>query len=548
MPYEESQQASDQQSSTQAIEQMMATKLKAIAANQNNELNKVIAKLHSLAIEKNLKIVSAIMRFESKFPQDYTKLHSDLLAIYEDNSPLSQSIYDVLIAIANAFPKNRKDHDGNIEDTILYEAIDPDTAITLTSGYIYNEKTIISLIDSNNLKQDPVVNTKIFTRDIVRINNALHKPDLRGALAPAQMNSLINKLINHAQYPNQRFWGRAHKNFIEKTMKDLATLKPAVSNITNSTFQGMLRRANEHRKSSLYTDIISLTYTITLELAKYSPKNEKNYEGKLCDPVTGEPIDTDNAIVLSTGYAYNISSLRHLAAETVEDGHRIAHQNHGSHYFSDLIQQDITHIREELARNAAKQINALPAVAVATPTTTEAHSIANTTPVVAELIDIDLSYCDKATIQATPLHNKQAGNVNISGSNFSGQDLSTFLCKEIIIDKETNLIGTKISQEILAKATPESKPFIAQAIASTYYEKSSWFNLKAWKVWADNWYHYLKGDGKELESTMESLNKNANSNDKGASYAALKTHGLFSQSSNATMASPNAQAASAPAA
>jgi hypothetical protein len=406
------------------------------------------------------------------------------------------------------------------------------------------------------------------------------------------LQNLILNLMGDVHYNTQKFWGSSSKNSISMIQgyfgnpEGCIAAKGSIIAFKN-IFLSMIRRANASAQATHYPGIILTAYKIALELIKLTPSNQVD-NNTVLDPITMAPIDTGSAITLATGYIYNLSSVRHLALRNpIDTGHRLKHQsqNHMS-----LVQQDIIHIKSDLTKHTNIEIHALPR---STPLDAQAPPEANLLlngemlptyaslatdedkelrlpkaeavlvklPAIAyatttdfqpathrEASNIDLSHCDFTTTQSASLSNTRALNVNISGANLSNKDLSTLICTKITVDKNTKLVGTKINQEILDKATPESQPFIARAIAATYYKESSWLNLNSWKVWANSWYHYFKDDGQELSSVMDSLNENAALNDNGASCAALKIHGLYSQNSNAIVVNPNAEQTSVPSA
>jgi hypothetical protein len=286
-----------------------------------------------------------------------------------------------------------------------------------------------------------------------------------------------------------------------------------------------------------------------------SPHNEEN-DNQLLDPVSNNSLENNNLIVLSTGYAYNLGSVSQLLTQTPENTHNIKHKNQNDALL--LLPQDITHLKEVLSRSEIEQGNQSPEAllkAESAPITgNTADSLAATPAVIPEHtdtsvtetndtdldLDLDLSKASQETIQNTSFNSRQANNVNISNADLSDRDLSTLTCTKITLNEKTNLTGAKISQEIIDKSTPQSKPFIAQALAATYYKKcglGGWFSWNAWKIWAK----CLSNDGKQLDSVIESLTKNIEANKEGASCAVLKIHGLYAQNSNATALNPNSQ-------
>lgn len=307
----------------------------------------------------------------------------------------------------------------------------------------------------------------------------------------------------------------------------------------------MLRRANEDIDSNRYNKLITDTYTMVVKLTKHSPLNSRSNDNKILDPISGEIVDLNNSIELSSGFSYNLDSVRHLAQKSTIDDRLINHKHEKTNCL--LLKQDTQHIQTQLSAFAHKHLE--QQVACVTPVAWPTKDPDITTAVIAErsitvamaepaiaittedqetLENLNLSYCNFAQNEGNPIYNiKPAKSINLSNADLTNQDISTLQCEKIIFNKKTQLNGTKLSKELTEKASENSRKIIRKTLANTYYKNSSFFSLSSWKLWTKEWSDYLNGKYDDLSSTLSRLQEQANNKNDKVAEITLNTHGLF---------------------
>lgn len=308
----------------------------------------------------------------------------------------------------------------------------------------------------------------------------------------------------------------------------------------------MLRRANESVDCNKYAKLIAGIYNILCAQTKASSLNLLNSDGEILDPISGEVVDPDNSIELSTGYSYNLDSVRYLAQKPKFDNLPILHKNDRQTHR--LLKQDIEHIeaqlieftRSHLAQHVAYEIPiAKPTQHAATHDTTLTAQRGTTLAVTQEaqeiapddqeiLQDFNWSYCDFSKFETEIIcTTKPAKNINLSNANLTNKDISALDCEQITFNKKTKLDGTRLSAALTEKADASSRKIIRKALVNTYYKNSSFFSLSSWKLWTKEWRDYINGKYDDLSSTLTELQEQADHKSDKAAYETLTTHGLF---------------------